>query len=426
MREPDGAEHPRRAGTTAGRPDRWLVAATGAWAVCLLYLGLAPRLPKVGSVGGSELSSWGHAVGTMVLAALLYLVLASTGTLSRWRIALVVAGTATLFGVGIEGLQALTGDRDPSLADALLDAAGAVVAVTALSTARFSLPDAIGRARWGTAALVTVVVAAAVFFTPPASGTTDCPTEPVDQAGSVPADSPQAKGSEPNGSGRVERGIAALYDFRAGHGQVVEDVSGVAPPLDLHLVGSDVTWLDPQGLRFDGGTARSEGPATKVVEAVERTGELTLEAWVRSGDLSQEGPARIATVSDGVERDQVNVHLGQETRALSVRLRATCGLFNWWTVPDVFTSEGALLHVALTFVDGVQRTYVRGELVLAERLEGSLGDWDPDYPLVVGNDATMDRPFHGDVLLVAVYDRALSAAEVARNVSAGPSPPPDV
>lgn len=397
------------------RRDPLLVAATGAWAACLLYLGLAPRLPRVGSVGGSGLSSWGHAVGTGVLAALLYLVVVRAGVRPRRRAAVVVVVAATLFGVAIEVLQALTGDRDPSLSDALLDAFGAVVAVTVLSLARFSVAAATRLAIRGTAVLVTGVVVGAVFFTPPAPGSTDCPTTAVSEP------DPSAAVPEGESTSRVERRPVVLYDFRSGGGQEVPDVSGVGPALDLQIVGSEVRWLDEQGLHLDGGAARSEGPATKVVEASERTGELTLEAWVRSADLAQSGPTRIATISEGTERGQVNVHLGEEGDALSVRLRATCGDFNWWEVPEAFTSQPAPVHVAVTFVDGVQRTYVEGQLVESVRLEGGLGNWDPGYPLVVGNEVTMDRPFRGDVLLVAIYDDALSAADIARNVAAGPS-----
>ena len=410
----DRAGDPASADAAGDRPDPWLVAATVAWAACLLYLTLAPRLPSVGSVGDSELSSWAHFLGTMVLAALLYLVLASTGRLPARRIAVVVVVAATSFGVVIEGLQALTDHRDPSGADALLDALGAAVGVAALSARRFSLDVASRRAVRGTTVLVVVVVVAAAFFTPPAPGMSDCPTEPVEDSDSG------SDASRSETGGPTERSAVALYDFRTGDGEIVDDVSGVAPSLDLHLVGSDVSWLDEPGLRFDGGAARSDGPATKVFGAAERSGELTLEAWVRSDDLSQDGPARIATISDGPEEEQVNVHLGEEGPELSVRLRATCGEFNWWLVPDVFTSDDDLRHVAVTFADGIQRTYVDGDLVEAVQLEGSLGGWDPDYPLVIGNEATMDRPFRGDVLLVAIYDRALPDAEVARNETAGP------
>jgi Concanavalin A-like lectin/glucanases superfamily len=395
------------------RRHRLLVAAAAAWAACLLYLGLASRLPSIGLVDGTELSSWGHALGTLVLAVLLYLIVVSSGTQPPRRAALAVAVAATLFGVAIEGLQGLGGDRDPSIADALLDAAGAVVAVTVLSRARLPLRATSRYATWGTAVLVTGVVAAVVFLPPPETDQTECSTAAVAQP-------ERAALSSAATSGRGGRGPVALYDFRAGDGRVVADVSGVAPALDLRLVGSEVRWLDGQGLRFRGGAARSDGPAAKLAEASARTGELTLEAWVRSGDLAQKGPTRIATVSGGIERDQVNVHLGQEGQALSVRLRATCGRFNWWTVPDVFTSRAAPVHVAVTFAEGVERTYANGRLVDAVRLDGRLGSWDPDYPLVIGNEATLDRPLFGDVLLVAVHDRALSAAEVAQNAMADP------
>ena len=129
--------------------------------------------------------------------------------------------------------------------------------------------------------------------------------------------------------------------------------------------------------------------------------------------------SRIVTISDGTERDQVDVHLGQERDALSVRLRASCGQFNWTTVEDVFVKRRRLEHLVLTYAHGVQRIYVQGRLVDATRFDGRLAGWDRRYPLVVGNEATRDRPFVGDVSLVAVYDRALSASEIAASAAAG-------
>ncbi|MGH9027976.1 MAG: VanZ family protein [Acidimicrobiia bacterium] len=394
----------------SGRYRMLLVAVAGAWAGCFLYLGLVSQLPSIGVADGNDLSSWGHAFGTAVLAALLYLIVASFGTRPTRRAALAVIAAATLFGVAIEGLQGLTGERDPSVGDALLDATGAVLAVTILSLARLPLRVTSRFATWGTAALVTGVVVASVFFTPPEPDETDCSTTTL-------ADPEQAALTDSAGGG-VGAGPVARYDFRAGHGQVVADLSGVAPQLDLRLVGPGVTWLEGQGLRFEGGAARSDGPATKIAEATARSGELTLEAWVRSDDLSQQGPTRIITISDGTEREQVDVHLGQQEEELSVRLRATCGLFNWWTVPDAFDTDGAPVHVAVTFAGQLQQTYLNGSLAEAVRLDGQLGRWDPDYPLVVGNEATLDRPLFGDVFAVAVYDRALSLTELARHASA--------
>ncbi len=140
---------------------------------------------------------------------------------------------------------------------------------------------------------------------------------------------------------------------------------------------------------------------------------------MRSDDLSQNGPTRIVTISDGTERTQVDVHLGEEKHALSVRLRASCGEFNWTLVDGVFDSSEKFEHVALTFADGIERIYVQGRLVEATRFDGDLSGWNRHYPLVIGNEANRDRPFLGVVALVAVYDRALPASEVAANAAAG-------
>ncbi len=48
----------------------------------------------------------------------------------------------------------------------------------------------------------------------------------------------------------------------------------------------------------------------------------------------------------------------------------------------------------------------------------SLESWDRAYPLLIGNESTLDRPWLGRLRLVAIYDRALSAKEVSRSFSA--------
>jgi glycopeptide antibiotics resistance protein len=49
----------------------------------------------------------------------------------------------------------------------------------------------------------------------------------------------------------------------------------------------------------------------------------------------------------------------------------------------------------------------------------SLSEWNPDYPLIVGDEATKDRPWQGDIALIAVYDQALSARRVRMLASEG-------
>ena len=47
-------------------------------------------------------------------------------------------------------------------------------------------------------------------------------------------------------------------------------------------------------------------------------------------------------------------------------------------------------------------------------------NWDPNCPIVVGNEATLDRPWQGTIYLLAVYEYAFTADEVAANFAAGP------
>ena len=142
------------------------------------------------------------------------------------------------------------------------------------------------------------------------------------------------------------------------------------------------------------------------------SGEVTILVRFRPERLDETGPARVVTISSGTDEGQVNVHVGQEGRSLSIRLRATCNEFNWTTVPNVFTSTRDTVDVALTFGDRTERVYVGGAPVAAWRLRGTLDNWDPTFPLVVGNEATLDRAFVGDVFDVRVYGQALGATAI--------------
>ena len=296
------------------------------------------------------------------------------------------------------------------MSDALYDALGAAVAVAVLTLLPRRNRVITALVAVGTAAFTALTVVAAVFLTPVPVGDLDCSVATV--AHHTPSPRP------PSGPGRrATRGLVALYVPGPESGATVPDLGGEGAP-DLRVVEPGVTAV-ADGLHFSGGLARTGGSAAMIIDPLIRHQALTLEAWVRSDDLEQDGPTRVATISDGTERDQVDVHLGQELDALSVRLRASCGDFNWTTVDGVFTVRNRLEHLVLTYADGVQRIYVQGRLVDATRFGGRLAGWDRDYPLVVGNEATRDRPFRGDVSLVAVYDRARAPAEVAANVAAG-------
>ncbi|MGA7758016.1 MAG: malectin domain-containing carbohydrate-binding protein, partial [Ilumatobacteraceae bacterium] len=66
--------------------------------------------------------------------------------------------------------------------------------------------------------------------------------------------------------------------------------------------------------------------------------------------------------------------------------------------------------------------------VASDTLAGTTVNWVDSYPLTIANEATGDRPWLGTLCLVAIYDDALDATEVANNYNAGcdlPTPAPE-
>jgi hypothetical protein len=62
---------------------------------------------------------------------------------------------------------------------------------------------------------------------------------------------------------------------------------------------------------------------------------------------------------------------------------------------------------------------VSGKLAAQAQVEGDLAGWSDDYRLILVNEHTNDRAWRGELHLIAVYSRALSAEEVSQNFAAG-------
>jgi len=220
---------------------------------------------------------------------------------------------------------------------------------------------------------------------------------------------------------RVTDGLQVLYTFDEGSGETVNDVSGVGSPLNLSLGGTAASWIPGGGLAINSSAlVASEGPATKVVEACQTTNEVAIEAWVKLANATQDGPARIVTLSS--DPHHRNFTLGQDGGTYDVRLRTTATDDNG--TPSL-TATGGSLATELTHVvytrdaSGVARIYVDGVERGSRTVGGDLSNWNGDYRLALANELTEDRPWLGECYLVAVFNRALSQAEVSQNFSAG-------
>jgi hypothetical protein len=220
---------------------------------------------------------------------------------------------------------------------------------------------------------------------------------------------------------RVDSQLVALYDFEERAGHIVHDRSRSGPPLDLQITSPQAAHWKDGALVIDGTAAiASDAPAKKIVAAARQSEALTIEAWVKPASDTQQGPARIVSLSADPSRR--NVTLGQDASRYDVRFRAASTDENG--IPSLSTPDGSLA-LELTHVvysrdaKGRATIHINGKQQATKQVAGSIANWSDEFPLLLANEKTGDRPWHGELHLVAIYSRALSEEEIARNFAAG-------
>lgn len=229
-----------------------------------------------------------------------------------------------------------------------------------------------------------------------------------DPAGSVPPSRPATT-------------AVAEYHFAAAPNGLVEDRSGFSDPLPLRID-------KPQATTVRGGkfaitapvVIASDGPASKVIAAAKRSQEIAIELWLKPQDAQQSGPARIVSLS--LDTSQRNLTIGQDRGQFDVRLRTTAtdlnGMPSTATPPNSVST--ALTHFVCSHAaDGTTILYLDGKPVTTRQIPGGFDNWNDAYPLVIGNELTADRPWHGELHGLTIHDRALTADEVAERFRKG-------
>lgn len=392
---------------------RVIGGVTLGWVACFSYLVLSPRIPDVpGFADDDAVLGAGHLVASLILSALVYLWLVTASPqISRQRTAALAFGAASAFGLVVELVQFPIPEREPQLADAALDVTGAAIGVAALAMVsqpalrRPQVPAIVGTL--GTI-LVASTAGAIVMGSTATRAEERCPGTVSDEP--LPSVRPAVGSDDVQ---RVDAGLLALFDFAE---RPSDESSG---RFDLVARGA-VEHIEPSGVRIldDRGVMSSPGPARRIADRI--TDEFTLEAWARPDRLTQHGPARIVSNSDGQALSEVNFHVGQDRHCLSLRVDTGGREAEWLLLEDVFDHPQPVWHLVATYERGTVQIFVDGERELEASLpDADLSGWSPEYPLLVGNEVTRNRPFLGDVYLVALYDRALTAREVAQNHDAG-------
>ena len=231
------------------------------------------------------------------------------------------------------------------------------------------------------------------------------------------------EGTVASGGNRYNGNVVGMWEFKTGSGTVAYDTSGVEPAIDLALSG-DVTWVGGWGINVRSGKAQgSTTTSKKLHDLIKATGEYTIEAWVAPGNVAQE-ESRIVSYSGGVMAR--NFMLGQTLYSYDFHNRSSSSDQNG--DPKLMTSaddedlQATLQHVVATYdpVNG-RRIYVNGEFTEdADPVAGgTLGDWDDTFALVLGNEVSGDRQFQGVFRMVAIFNRAITPAQITQNFQAG-------
>jgi regulation of enolase protein 1 (concanavalin A-like superfamily) len=231
-----------------------------------------------------------------------------------------------------------------------------------------------------------------------------------------------------NQSTRVENGLVSLYTFDDGNGDTVADSSGIGEPLNLQIE-------DPASVTWGHGSLTVSSPnriatgtsANKLFEALTVSNAVTIEAWVTPANASQNGPARIATMSDGLTSRNFMLGHGKPNGGngaeYEARLRTTATNNNGQPslVSPSNSASNSLQHLIYTRdTDGVARFYIDGVEAASGLVGGDLSNWNDGYHFALANEIGASRPWLGTYHLVAIYDRSLSPSEVHQNFSYGP------
>jgi VanZ family protein len=187
-------------------------------------------------------------------------------------------------------------------------------------------------------------------------------------------------------------------------------------------VRTNVHWLpESNGIEIATVSAlRSFTPPERLYNALLKGNGITLEIWLATKNNRQTGPARI--ISFSYNKYLRDLTLGQEGGNLILRLRTEKTDMNGMpelVVNDVFVPN-LLQHIVVSYDWSEESIYVFVDNQLKTKFHaGRISDWDTSYVMVIGNEATGNRPWFGKIYKMAIYDMTLSHREILRNYQAG-------
>ena len=223
--------------------------------------------------------------------------------------------------------------------------------------------------------------------------------------------------------GRVSSGLQLYYTFQEKSGTVINDLSDVTPALNLNIFSTDAVNWEDDGLNIiSTPSIITTTAASKIISSCKSSNAITVEAWVKSANNTQTGPANIFSLSaDGSNR---NFTLAQDGDSYNFALRTSSTDDNGQ--PSLSSAAGSVStsgydHIVFTRAsNGTSKIYINGTERISSTISGDFSNWNDSYLLTLANEFGVDRHWLGVVNLIAVYNRELNQPEVLRNFNFGP------
>jgi hypothetical protein len=226
------------------------------------------------------------------------------------------------------------------------------------------------------------------------------------------------------GGSRYENDMIALYEFKAGDGFIADDTSGIDPPANLVLSDNSM-WMSNWGLEFEGGKAQATvEDSRKIADLIKATGEYTIETWVVPGNVTQEDANIVSYSGSTAVRNftlaQTLYNYDYYNRSSTTDDNGEAALSTADADEDL---QATLQHVVITYsaVNG-RRIYVNGVYTDDQdpTAAGSVANWSDSFALVLGNEVSGNRPWQGQIRLLAIHNRALTEEQIQRNTAIQP------
>ncbi len=247
--------------------------------------------------------------------------------------------------------------------------------------------------------------------------------------------------------GKRQGSPIAAYDFVDCDNNVIKDVSGVQPPIDL-INKTNARCVLSLGLVVPTGSyvAASPEASRRVNTAVQASKELSIEAWVKAQARAQTGPygaivayappTDIDTNDKGYDPTPNNFHLSAwigSSYLVSEIYKQPPPLvggnadgFNAHTGLRVVNRDydTQFVHVAAVYQGTQAKLYVNGVLAGEKAVTHPAGTgWRDDFHIALGKsfyryqiDEEMMQ-FGGIIGYAAIYDKALTPEQVANNAT---------